>query len=223
MSFGKTLRLTLYGLRILPQLLIYRTLPASSRFHADLTRWIEVIDQAAAVEPGTRLWKFIEYFSRMPEFRSLFYYRAPRARLFSLLSKPCPSLFIHTDDIGGGLFLQHGFSTIILAESIGANCWINQQVTIGYSRAGERPTLGDHVTVTAGAKVLGAIHVGDHVTVGANAVVIKDVAPHCTVGGVPARVIRRNGVKVVADKKVLLDHAIVLLLFLTQSAASFSF
>lgn len=97
----------------------------------------------------------------------------------------------HALEIGGGLFIQHGFATMIAAKSIGENCWINQQVTIGYKGPGDSPVIGDNVTITCGAKVLGPIHVGNYVVVGANAVVIRDVPDKCVVGGVPARILKQ--------------------------------
>ncbi|WP_426350916.1 serine O-acetyltransferase [Alloiococcus sp. CFN-8] len=97
------------------------------------------------------------------------------------------TLFIQSKEIGGGLFIQHGFSTMIAAESIGENCWINQQVTIGYSGHGRAPIIGDDVMITCGAKVLGSITVGDNAVIGANAVVIKDVEDGAVMGGIPAR------------------------------------
>jgi serine O-acetyltransferase len=103
------------------------------------------------------------------------------------------TLFLYTEDIGKGLFIQHGFSTIIAAESIGKNCWINQQVTIGYSNATDCPAIGDNVTIYAGAKVIGKVQIGDNVRIGANAVVVKNVPDNCTVVGVPAYIVRRNG------------------------------
>lgn len=58
------------------------------------------------------------------------------------------------------------------------------------------PVIGDNVRIGAGAKVLGGITLGNNVTVGANAVVVKDVPANCVVVGVPARIVRRNGVRV---------------------------
>lgn len=107
-----------------------------------------------------------------------------------------PTLYIYTKDIGPGLFIQHGFATIISARKIGRNCWINQQVTIGYLNDTDCPTLCDNVAVHAGAKVIGDVTVGDNSIVGANAVVVKDVPENCTVVGVPAYIVRKNGLKV---------------------------
>lgn len=129
------------------------------------------------------------------EFRNLVLYRQRkhpiRRRLIGLFYPPMDTLYIDAFEIGGGLYIQHGFATMIAAKSIGENCWINQQVTIGYNGHGDPPVIGDNVTITCGAKVLGAITVGSHVTVGANAVVIRDVPENCVVGGVPAKILKR--------------------------------
>ena len=100
--------------------------------------------------------------------------------------------FILTPRIsGGGLYIQHGFSTIISAKSIGKNCYINQQVTIGYEGV-DAPIIGDGVRVCAGAKVVGRCSVGNDAIIGANAVVVKNVPSGVTVGGVPAKIINRH-------------------------------
>ena len=71
--------------------------------------------------------------------------------------RPLYSLYIFTVDFGLSLFIQHGFSAVINARSIGSDCYINQQVTIGSSWAADSPTLGNGVRLTAGAKVLGDV------------------------------------------------------------------
>ena len=127
------------------------------------------------------------------EFRNLFIYRNRFRRIYRswvlLWYKPLDTLFIEAGEIGGGLFIQHGFSTMIAAKSIGENCWINQQVTIGHKGDGP-PVIGNNVMITCGAKVLGNINVGDGAVIAANAVVIRDVDPCAVMGGVPARKIK---------------------------------
>lgn len=91
------------------------------------------------------------------------------------------------------MYIQHGFATIVTAESIGNNVWINQQVTIGYNGA-SAPMIGDNVVIYAGAKIIGGVHIGNNVTVGANAVVTKDIPDNCVVAGVPARIIKMKQV-----------------------------
>lgn len=139
---------------------------------------------------------FAKLFFAYPEFRYQFYYRLrEHSKLWKILLKPlqlgnCHNLYLNCDDIEGGLFIEHGFSTIIACRHIGANCWINQQVTIGYSDATNCPYIGNNVHIKAGAKVIGNVRIGDDVIIGANAVVVKDVPSHSVVVGVPARIIK---------------------------------
>ncbi len=167
---------------------------------ADVRRWIQLLD----CTDRSDLINLLSLLTQLKEFRNLYYYRLFKGNLIAKLAmyllkffyKECPSLFITTScNIGAGLFIQHGFSTIIMAD-IGENCWINQQVTIGYKDKTGRPKIGNNVRISAGAKVLGSICIGDNVTVGANAVVVKNVPDNCVVVGVPAYIMKRNGVKV---------------------------
>lgn len=127
---------------------------------------------------------------RYPEYRNLFIYRNRFRKIFrvwiALCYKPMNTLYLQAKEIGGGLFIQHGFATMVSAESIGENCWINQQVTIGFNGIDRAPIIGDNVMITCGAKVLGAITIGDNAIIGANAVVIRDVEAGAKMGGVPA-------------------------------------
>ena len=96
-----------------------------------------------------------------------------------------------TPHYGHSLFIQHGFATIIYAKSIGHHFFVNQQVTIGFGGDGN-PTIGNNVSVRAGAKIIGNVTIGDDVIIGANAVVIKDVPSHSVVVGVPGRIIKKR-------------------------------
>ena len=153
----------------------------------DLARWKEIIrisdpDKTAM---AVLAWDY-------PEFRNLLLFRHKKGiwkYWFRFWYKPMETLYIYANEIGGGLFIQHGFSTMISAESIGENCWINQQVTIGYTGGGRPPVIGNNVMITCGAKVLGSITVGDNAVIAANAVVIKDVESGAVVGGVPAHLL----------------------------------
>jgi len=89
--------------------------------------------------------------------------------------------------IGGGLKLPHPNGVVIHpAAVIGINCCIFQQVTLGKQPSGV-PTIGAHVEIGAGAKILGGVHIGNHARIGANAVVIRDVPEGATAVGIPAR------------------------------------
>lgn len=134
-----------------------------------------------------------------PEFNSLICVRIGRfwKSLFKVFFKTQVALFIATpsERIGGGLYIQHGFSTIIAAQSIGENCFINQQVTIGYE-GNRRPVIGNNVRICAGAKIIGGVKIGNNVIVGANGVVVKDIPDNEVWGGVPAKRIKgieKNG------------------------------
>jgi len=116
--------------------------------------------------------------------------------LAKMLFRPMETLGFGMPSIGPGFFIQHGFVTAIGAEKIGENCWVNPGVTIGYKNEKGIPTIGNNVYIGAGAKILGPLTIGDNVIVGANAVVTKSVPSNCTVAGIPARIIKRDGQRV---------------------------
>ncbi len=137
---------------------------------------------------------FIELMTFLREFRNLFYFRCGLpAKVFSWLCPPLSTLEINTADLGPGLYIQHGGGTLISAHSIGADCWINQQVTIGYSNHTDRPTIGNRVRIYAGAKIIGNVTIGDDAVIGLNTVVIDNVPASATVFGVPGRIISKRG------------------------------
>jgi serine O-acetyltransferase len=80
--------------------------------------------------------------------------------------------------IGGGLVLPHPNGIVIHAgATIGPNCMIFQQVTIGVTSSGIRPPIiGGHVDIGAGAKILGSVIIGKHARIGAYALIMQDVA-----------------------------------------------
>jgi len=96
-------------------------------------------------------------------------------------------------EFGPGFVLIHAQGVVINGNvKGGSNVHIEHQVTIGAERR-QTPVLGNDVFIGAGAKVIGAVHIGDGARIGANAVVVHDVAPHTTVVGIPARpVVRRE-------------------------------
>jgi serine O-acetyltransferase len=110
--------------------------------------------------------------------------------------------------IGKGLFIDHGMSVVIgETAEIGDYCTLYQAVTLGGTgkdKGKRHPTLGNHVLVGAGAKVLGPFRVGDNAMIGANAVVLQEVPEGATIVGVPGRVVRQRGQAVEHD--LVLDH-----------------
>lgn len=123
------------------------------------------------------------------------------ARWISQSCVRCTNIEIHPDaTIGKRLFIDHGTGVVIgETTEIGDDCTIYQGVTLGGTgkdKGKRHPTLGDHVMVGAGAKVLGPINIGNNVRIAAGAVVLNDIPDNCTAVGVPARVVRCNGQKV---------------------------
>ena len=110
--------------------------------------------------------------------------------------------------IGSGLFIDHGMGVVIgETTEIGDNVTLFQGVTLGGTgkqRGKRHPTLGSHVVVGAGAKVLGPITIGDYVKIGANSVVLQDVPDHSTVVGIPGKIVRIKDERV--PDEALLDH-----------------
>lgn len=190
--------------RAILHILLLKMSPVRGIIEKDIERWIQ--ETGSPEQSGLLRWRCLVWLLwKCPAFRNLFYYRIAReerivsrvlSELGKIFFKPMDTLYIYTPTIGAGLFIQHGFSTIISAKSIGQNCWINQQVTIGYSDLTDTPSIGDDVRITAGAKVFGNINIGNNSIIGANAVVFKDVPPNCTVVGVPAYIVRCDGKKV---------------------------
>jgi serine O-acetyltransferase len=110
--------------------------------------------------------------------------------------------------IGSGLFIDHGMGVVVgETTEIGDNVTLFQGVTLGGTgkqRGKRHPTIGSHVVVGAGAKVLGPITVGDYVKIGANSVVLQDVPDHSTVVGIPGRIVRIKDERVAEE--ALMDH-----------------
>lgn len=145
--------------------------------------------------------KYIEFVYLMivsRTFRNVLYYRIKTYSMFIRWIYPPQNepLISCETEIGGGLYFCHGFSTVVVAKAIGEKCWINQQVTIGATAKFDYPTIGNNVFIFAGALVLGNITIGNNCVIGAGAVVIKSVPDNCVVVGNPARIIRRDGIKV---------------------------
>ncbi|MGE5570760.1 MAG: serine O-acetyltransferase [Rhodospirillales bacterium] len=120
------------------------------------------------------------------------------ARFISQISRGLTGVEIHPGaKIGRRFFIDHGMGVVIgETAEIGDDVLLYQGVTLGGTgkEKGKRhPTLGNHVVVGTGAKVLGNIRIGDHVKIGAGSVVIRSVPDHSTVVGVPGRIVRSHG------------------------------
>lgn len=96
-------------------------------------------------------------------------------------------------DIGGGLLIPHPNGIVIHPEAtIGVNCLIFHQVTIGMRGRPGVPSIEGHVDIGAGAKILGPVCIGSHAKVGANAVVLTDVPTRALAIGVPAKIFHEH-------------------------------
>jgi serine O-acetyltransferase len=119
-------------------------------------------------------------------------------RAISQLARWLTGIEIHpAAKIGRSFFIDHGMGVVIgETTEIGDNVTLFQGVTLGGTgkeRGKRHPTLGNHVVVGAGAKILGGIKIGDNVKIGANSVVLKSVPANSTVIGVPGRIIKTEG------------------------------
>ncbi|MCE5236767.1 MAG: serine O-acetyltransferase [Clostridiaceae bacterium] len=117
------------------------------------------------------------------------------ARIFSQWSRAATGIEIHPAAIlGDRVFIDHGMGVVIGETAVvGDDVTIYQGVTLGGTGkdTGKRhPTIGSHVTISSGAKVLGPFKVGDCSKIGAGAVVLKEVPVGATVVGVPGRVVK---------------------------------
>ncbi len=126
-------------------------------------------------------------------------------RWISQVSKFFTGIEIHPGaKIGKNIFIDHGMGVVIGETSeIGDNVTIYQGVTLGGTgkeRGKRHPTIGNNVVISAGAKVLGSITIGNNVVIGAGAVVIKSVPDDCTVVGVPGKIVKIKGEKVLSDE-----------------------
>ncbi|MDO8672776.1 MAG: serine O-acetyltransferase [Dehalococcoidia bacterium] len=117
-------------------------------------------------------------------------------RLVSHLGRFLTGIEIHpAATIGEAFFIDHGMGVVIgETAEIGEGVTLYQGVTIGGTsrlKAKRHPTLGNNVTVGAGATLIGAIRIGDNVRIGAGSVVVSDVPANTTVVGVPGRVVAK--------------------------------
>ena len=161
----------------------------------------------------------LEVILTYPGLHALWFYRVAHrlyrgrhyvlARMISQFARFVTGIEIHPGaKIGHRLFIDHGTGVVIgETAEVGDDVTLYQGVTLGGTgkEHGKRhPTIGDRVMISSGAKVLGAITIGDDCKIGAGAVVVKPVPPHCTVVGVPGRIVRVAGQPV--SKEIDLQH-----------------
>ena len=131
-------------------------------------------------------------------------------RFISQLSRFLTGIEIHPGAcIGHRFFIDHGMGVVIgETAEIGDDVLLYQGVTLGgtgLEKGKRHPSIGNHVVIGSGAKVLGNILIGDWVRVGAGSVVVKSVDAHSTVVGIPGRVVAVKGVAV-SEEAEMLEH-----------------
>lgn len=173
-----------------------------SRFRADI-RAIKERDPAAR--------SYFEIFLLYSGLHAIIHYRFSHwfyrhkmffiARLISQWAKFLTGIEIHPGaTIGKGVFIDHGTGVVIgETAEVGDNCTIYQNVTLGGTgkdKGKRHPTLKENVVVGAGAKVLGPFTVHENSKIASNAVVLDEVPANSTAVGVPARIVKREGLRV---------------------------
>lgn len=170
-----------------------------------------LIDKIMETDPAAynRLNVIINY----PGVHALFFYRIHHflwihkfrilGRFLSQFARFLTGIEIHPGaTIGKRLFIDHGMGVVIGETTvIGDDCLLYQGVTLGGVGTGQyhckrHPTLQNNIMVSAGAKLIGNITIGSGSIIGAQTVVLKDVPNDCTVVGIPAFIVKENGVKV---------------------------
>lgn len=187
-----------------------------------LNRIREDIRAVFAKDPAARnLWEVITY----PGLHAVWWHRVAHwcwthrlktiGRHISQLARWVTNVEIHPGArIGRRFFIDHG-SGVVIGETavVGDDVLMYHQVTLGgttLERVKRHPTIGSHVIIGMGARIMGPITVGDYCRIGANAVVNKDIPPNCTVVGVPGRIVVQDGVRV-EDETPVMDNRINIL------------
>lgn len=163
-------------IRCLPHLLLFYSHKNKSLIQADIKNSLGIMNKQFQ-EP----FDLIYLLGFCKHFRNLFYYRTrPYSFILNIFCPQLQTLMIQTKNIGGGLSIVNGFATAIGAKSIGKNCIIYQQVTLGGNKYGS-PIIMDNVTIYSGAIIIGKVTIGNNVVIGANSTIFKSIPDNCSV------------------------------------------
>lgn len=154
---------------------------------------------------------YFSIFVNTPSVHAIFWHRIANflhrnnikfiARFISQTARFFTGIEIHpAAKIGKRLFIDHGMGVVIgETAEVGDNVLMFHGVTLGGTgnHTGKRhPTVKDNVVLSTGAKILGPITIGENSKIGANAVVLKDIPDNATAVGIPAKVVKLNGMKI---------------------------
>ena len=134
------------------------------------------------------------------------------ARMLAQFTRFLTGVEIHPGaTIGRRFFIDHGMGVVIgETAEIGDDVMIYHGVTLGgrsLAKTKRHPTIGNRVTIGAGAKVLGPLLIGDDSAIGANAVVTHDVPADHIATGIPASVRPRKRHELLVDPTSYIDPA----------------
>lgn len=179
----------IYKLLLIPHLIIYKMSNNKAVIDQDIARWKE-----AKGVSGSNQKLLLHFLANSSDFRTVFYFRIG-GLVPHILNLYCKKEKYFTIDINtklaGGILTGHPYATILNAESIGENFYVNHLVTVGAEK-GKRPVIGNNVSIYTGAIVIGDIEIGDNCLIGAGCVVTKSIPANSTVVGNPARIINKK-------------------------------
>lgn len=105
------------------------------------------------------------------------------------------NMYISLNTMGKGVCVEHpGFVRVDSFCQVGENCVVLPNVLLGKKSPGVscRINIGNNCYIGTGVTILGPVTIGDNVTIAAGAVVLHDVPDYAVVAGVPARVVKYN-------------------------------
>lgn len=185
--------MNIYKIFLIPHLFLYKFSKNKTDINKDLSRW-----QIAKNKSGSKTILLLHFLAYSPDFRTIFYHRTRNvfSHILNLYCRKQSNFKIDINTkLGGGTLTGHPYCTILNANYIGENFYVNHLVTVGEIN-GKKPTIGNNVSIYTGAIVIGGITIGNNCEIGAGSVVVKDVPDNCVVVGNPARIIKRDGIRV---------------------------
>ena len=154
-----------------------------------VSRVSEDLDTALLRDPAARN-KF-EVFVTYPGVHAVWNYRISHwlwshnmkliARILSNRARRRTGIEIHpAAKIGRRFFIDHGIGVVIGETTvIGDDVMLYHNVTLGarkFATGKRHPTIGNRVTIGAGAKILGPVNIADDVRIPYNRVILEDIS-----------------------------------------------